>query len=305
MATGRVVLDSRGPFANTRLADVGSEKGVKVGNPVMSDRGLVGRVVGVTNGASRVLLLTDVASRTPVLIDRTDARAILLGDGGANPRLAFMRGQNPVKEGDQILTSGDGGVFPRGLPVGQAAKGVDGQWRVRLDSDLTAIDFVRILEFQDFTALVNEPQLEKSPMPPAPAGLCSLRGLSASPAPEPRPRPRPRSRSPCPPPRRPRRRLPSPTPRHPPANELPGRQTAGSLALDRPADPGVPRRRGALRHTPSHLCLQLPEPVFPMAPAFAWAMIRPSVLAPLVLLVMGLFLDLLWGGPIGLWASPY
>ena len=170
MVTGRAVLESRGPFANTRLVDVGAEKAVKVGNPVMSDRGLVGRVVGVTNGASRVLLLTDVASRTPVLIDRTDARAILLGDGGANPRLAFMRGQNPVKEGDQILTSGDGGVFPRGLPVGQAAKGVDGQWRVRLDSDLTAIDFVRILEFQDFTALVNEPELERAPMPPAPGG---------------------------------------------------------------------------------------------------------------------------------------
>ena len=47
--------------------------------------------------------------------------------------------------------------------------------------------------------------------------------------------------------------------------------------------------------------LQLPEPVFPLAPAFAWAIIRPSVLAPFVLMAMGLFLDLLWGGPIGLW----
>ena len=46
---------------------------------------------------------------------------------------------------------------------------------------------------------------------------------------------------------------------------------------------------------------RLPEPVFPLAPAFAWAVIRPSILAPLVLLAMGLFLDLLWGGPIGLW----
>ncbi len=170
MVTARVVLDSRGPFANTRLADVGSDKGVRVGNPVMSDRGLVGRVVGVTRGASRILLLTDVASRTPVLANRTDARAILLGDGGSNPRLAYLRGQNPVQEGDRILTSGDGGVFPRGLPVGAAAKGLDGNWRVRLDSDLTAIDYVRILEFQDFTALVNEKDLEKSAMPPLQGG---------------------------------------------------------------------------------------------------------------------------------------
>ena len=170
MVTGRVVLDSRGPFANTRLADVGIERGVKVGNPVMSDRGLVGRVVGVANGASRVLLLTDVASRTPVLVARTDARAILLGDGGSNPRLGYLRGQDPVHEGDRILTSGDGGVFPRGLPVGAAAKGLDGQWRVRLDADLTAIDFIRVLEFHDFTEFADEKQLEKAAMPPLPPG---------------------------------------------------------------------------------------------------------------------------------------
>lgn len=47
--------------------------------------------------------------------------------------------------------------------------------------------------------------------------------------------------------------------------------------------------------------LQLPEPVFPIAAAFAWAVIRPSVLPPFVLLVLGVFLDLLWGGPLGLW----
>ena len=47
---------------------------------------------------------------------------------------------------------------------------------------------------------------------------------------------------------------------------------------------------------------QLPEPVFPLAPAFAWAVIRPSILAPMVLLALGLFLDLLWGGSMGLWA---
>jgi rod shape-determining protein MreC len=170
MVSGRAVLDSRGPFANTRLIDVGSEKTVKVGNPVMSDRGLVGRVVGVAPGASRVLLLTDVASRTPVLVARTDARAILLGDGGSNPRLGYLRGQDPVHEGDRILTSGDGGVFPRGLPVGVAAKGLDGQWRVRLDADITAIDFVRVLEFQDFTNATSEQELEKSVLPPLPPG---------------------------------------------------------------------------------------------------------------------------------------
>jgi len=48
--------------------------------------------------------------------------------------------------------------------------------------------------------------------------------------------------------------------------------------------------------------LSLPEPIFPMVPAFAWAVIRPSMLAPLGVLVMGLFLDVVWGAPLGLWA---
>ena len=46
----------------------------------------------------------------------------------------------------------------------------------------------------------------------------------------------------------------------------------------------------------------LPEPVFPMAAVFAWAVIRPSILAPFATVIMGLFLDIFWGGPIGLWA---
>ncbi|HEV2530139.1 hypothetical protein [Phenylobacterium sp.] len=48
--------------------------------------------------------------------------------------------------------------------------------------------------------------------------------------------------------------------------------------------------------------LQLPEPVFPMAAVFAWGVIRPSILAPVAAVIMGLFLDILWGGAVGLWA---
>lgn len=166
MASARVVSDSRGPFANTRLADVGSEKGVVVGNPVLNERGLVGRVVGVSTTTSRVLLLTDIASRTPVMIDRTNARAILTGDGGPNPKLEYLRGVDPIEQGDRVVTSGDGGVVPRGLPVGAAVKGLDGRWRVVLFADDAAIDFVRILLFKDFAQLADEKQLQTRSLPP-------------------------------------------------------------------------------------------------------------------------------------------
>jgi rod shape-determining protein MreC len=175
MVGAHVITDSRGPFANTRLADAGAEQGVAVGNPVMNERGLVGRIVGVAHGVSRVLLLTDIASRTPVLVDRTGARAILTGDGGANPKLSYMRGTDPVKSGDRVLTSGDGGVFPRGLPVGTAVVGLDGEWRLRLASDEAPVDFVRILKFTDFSQLGNQPALnEATPPPLSPAEAAAL-----------------------------------------------------------------------------------------------------------------------------------
>ena len=174
MVAARVVTDSRGPFASTRLANAGREKGIKVGNPVMSETGLVGRIIGVTSGASRVLLLTDTASKVPVMIDRTNARAILTGDGGPNPKLDYLRGQNPVKEGDRVMTSGDGGVIPRGLPVGTAVKGLDGRWRVVLAADKSAIDFVQVLLFQDFTQLANQRELAAREVPPPTAGALTI-----------------------------------------------------------------------------------------------------------------------------------
>lgn len=182
MVAARIVTDSRGPFANSRLANIGSEAGVKIGHPVMSENGLVGRVVGVTEGVSRVLMLTDVASRTPVMIDRTNARAILAGDGGPNPRLEYLRGQEPVRDGDRVLTSGDGGVFPRGLPIGRAVKGLDGRWRVVLASDRAPIDYVRILLFEDFTQLANRPALDRTATPPPTPGAPTLPPPEAAPA---------------------------------------------------------------------------------------------------------------------------
>ncbi|MDP2212750.1 rod shape-determining protein MreC [Phenylobacterium sp.] len=222
MVSARVVSDARGPFANTRLANAGRERQVRVGNPVMTEYGLVGRVVGVTRGASRILLLTDIASRTPVMIDRTNARAILAGDGGPNPKLEYLRGRDPVQEGDRIVTSGDGGLMPRGLPVGVAVKGVDGAWRVVLSSEAGAIDYVRILLFEDFAQLVDQAELNARAEPPANDVLPSV-GVTPPPPPAATPAP---TVSTSPPPSRPPAaatptpKAPTPTPR-PPVAETP------------------------------------------------------------------------------------
>jgi rod shape-determining protein MreC len=164
MVTARAISDVRGPFNRAKLLDVGSSKTVRIGNPVMNEHGLIGRITGVTGGVSRMVLLTDVASRTPVLVDRTDARAVLTGDGSDNPRLEFVRGVGSVQAGDRILSSGDGGGLPRGIPIGVAAKGIDGSWRVKLFSDRGAIDYVRVLLFQDFGQLIDPNALNAPPL---------------------------------------------------------------------------------------------------------------------------------------------
>ena len=167
MVFARTLTDARGPFSNTRLADAGSDKGVIEGNPVLAEHGLVGRVTGVAPGVSRIMLLTDTESRTPVMVARTNARAILTGDGGPTPKLAYLRSHDALVEGDRVTTSGDGGVYPRGLPVGVVVKDLDGGWRVALDSDASPIDFVQILLFHDFSQLISKPSLEPKTLPTA------------------------------------------------------------------------------------------------------------------------------------------
>jgi len=168
MVSGLAVADFRGPFANSRLINVGSEARVEVGNPVMNENGLVGRIVGVAEGVSRVLLLTDVASRTPVLVDRTNSRAILVGDGGPNPRLDYLRGQEPVK-----------GKRPhsdlrrrRGPASGHTdrAGGEGSGWSLEggPGGGLGSIDYIRVLLFKDFRQLANTPRLDVPPPPPPP-----------------------------------------------------------------------------------------------------------------------------------------
>lgn len=175
LVTARSVSEARGPFRRARLIDVGSNRGVQIGNPVINEHGLVGRITGVSGSVSRVLLVTDVASQVPVLIGRTDARAIMRGDGSGNPRLEFVRGDDAIEVGDRILSSGDGGLVPRGLPIGVAARGIDGTWRVKLFSDRGAIDFVRVMLFNSFNQLAEGSTLDSPPLagletapPPAP-----------------------------------------------------------------------------------------------------------------------------------------
>ena len=146
--TGVVLADSGSPFRQSVLLNVGARDGILDGWPAMDGIGLVGRISGVGQETSRVMLVTDTSSQVPVTVRPSGQRGILAGDNTINPLLQFIEDPDLVKPGDRVVTSGDGGVFPADLLVGQLARGTDGRLRVRLSADLERLEFLRVLRSQ-------------------------------------------------------------------------------------------------------------------------------------------------------------
>ncbi|MFC7703233.1 rod shape-determining protein MreC [Plastorhodobacter daqingensis] len=143
--TGVVLADSGSPFRQSVLLNVGARDGIRDGWATMDGLGLVGRISGVGRTSSRVILLTDSASRIPVTIQPSGQRALLSGDNTPVPVLEFLEKPELVRPGDRIVSSGDGGVFPAGLLVGQVAQGPDRRLRARLSADYERLEFLRVL----------------------------------------------------------------------------------------------------------------------------------------------------------------
>lgn len=116
--TAPVIANSGGAFVRMILVNAGVADRVARGQAAITGEGLVGRLTEVGDRASRVLLITDLNSRIPVTIENTHVAAVLAGDNSERPRLMYLPSAEAVKVGDRIVTSGEGGVFPPGLPVG-------------------------------------------------------------------------------------------------------------------------------------------------------------------------------------------
>lgn len=143
--TGVVLADSGSPFRQSVLLNVGARDGIKDGWATMDGIGLVGRISGVGARTSRVILLTDSNSRVPVAVQPSGQKAILAGDNSTLPPLDFLENADEVRPGDRVVSSGDGGVFPAGLLIGQVVMGSDKRQRVVLSADYQRLEFLRVL----------------------------------------------------------------------------------------------------------------------------------------------------------------
>lgn len=143
--TGVVLADSGSPFRQSVLLNIGERDGIVDGWATMDGIGLVGRISGVGKNTSRVILLTDSNSRIPVSIQPSGQKALLVGDNTAAPPIEFLESPEVVRPGDRVVSSGDGGVFPSGILVGQVAMGTDRRLRVRLAADYGRLEFLRVI----------------------------------------------------------------------------------------------------------------------------------------------------------------
>ena len=145
--TARVVADAGGLYAKAVLLSVGPNHGLRKGEIALDDRGLVGRVTEVGARTARVLLITDLNSRIPVIMETSRAHAILVGTNNIRPRLLYWpEGVNP-KEGERIVTSAEANAFPANLPVGTVHYASNGVPEVEPAAQLQKLEIVRIFDY--------------------------------------------------------------------------------------------------------------------------------------------------------------
>jgi rod shape-determining protein MreC len=143
--TARAVTAPGGAFAHTVLVANGSDRGIEMGNPVVTADGLVGLVVDVGATYARVLMVSDINAQIPVILSSSSWPGVTVGNNGPYLSLRFLPEEAVPKVGELVLTSGHGGVLPAGVPVGRVDLVRDDFVRVQPAVDLRNLSYVSIL----------------------------------------------------------------------------------------------------------------------------------------------------------------
>ncbi len=143
--TARVISDAGNSFVKSVLIKAGAEDGILKGHVALSSSGLIGRVIESADQSARILLLTDINSRVPVIVEGSNQQAVLSGDNTNKPVLRYLPDDTKIADGARIITSGHGGIFPSGLPVGVTALDEAGNMSVNLYADFSHMQYVRVM----------------------------------------------------------------------------------------------------------------------------------------------------------------
>ena len=143
LVSSRVMLDKKSPYLNSFVISGGSNRKIKKGMAVLDGKNFIGRIVDVNFFSSRILLVSDLNSKIPVMVEPAGYHAILSGTGKAKPILEFLPENHTVQSGNKVYTSGKEGIFSPGIPIGEVSMDNE-KILVSLFSDLSQITFVNI-----------------------------------------------------------------------------------------------------------------------------------------------------------------
>lgn len=144
------------------LLAAGHKNGLEKDQAVIVKEGVVGRLEKVGRYVSRVVLLNDSNSRIPVMTSNSKQKAILAGDGTFLPLLVYVSDVRKIQQGEPVVTSGLGGIFPAGLPIGIVDEITNGHVRVRPYAPFKNIEWVHILQvnpeefMEEFNTILND-----------------------------------------------------------------------------------------------------------------------------------------------------
>jgi rod shape-determining protein MreC len=158
--TARVVGDTGGAFVHSMLVNSGAREGIRKGQAVIAGEFLVGRIAEVGQRSARVLLLTDINSHIPVLLESSRAKAILTGDNSDRPRLNYLSPNANATPGDRVISSGHGGAFPPGVPIGVVSSVQDGVVRVEPFIHRYQLEFVTVVDYGLAGIMPSDPPSE-------------------------------------------------------------------------------------------------------------------------------------------------
>ncbi len=145
--TARVVADAGGVYARAVLLAVGPNHFIRRGEIALDQSGLVGRVTEVGTRTARVLLITDLNSRIPVILEPSGGHAIMTGTNGPRPRLLYWSDGAPPREGDRVVTSPEADAFPANLPIGTVRFSAANVPEVQPAAQLDRLEVVRVFDY--------------------------------------------------------------------------------------------------------------------------------------------------------------
>ena len=139
----KVLIDKKSPFLRSIIINKGSKDNIVLGMAVLDGSYLVGKIVEVNYSTSRALLISDLNSKIPVAIEPGNIQSILSGTGKENGKIEYLETDISIQDKSIVYTSGSGGLFKSGIPIGIYDKG-----NIDYFSNLSQLTFIKLVTFR-------------------------------------------------------------------------------------------------------------------------------------------------------------